>query len=891
MTVKRYINSKWFGRGRRLLTLMMALTMLVAMMPQSFAATSVGSSSAALVDSTVKSFVQVPAAGADFFTGETSGTGTVVTVPAGSVWMLVTEDYYTVDSVNYYGVYYDNKVHHVRCQDVILMSTADVQAYIKNTIWGASSYTTLKMPLNLRGDVRVYALQLALQSLGFYKDNLDGNYGQATDDAVYKFQRANGLSKDGDAGPLTQAALYSQVNGGNAGSGSTSGSTSSGSTGSTGSSGSAATSGTLRTKVSVNLREKASTESPRLAIVPVNSNLTYYNTYQSGGITWYQVVYGDLNGWLMGTYVSASGSGSAGSAGTLVTIDSVNLRKSASTSSTRLGVVPQGVTLAFSDAKTSGSVTWYKVVYGVNTGWVMGTYVSANGGGGSSSGSSSGSSNNNYTIVGSLRITKTSTRVRNAPNGNKTGIVLAKGSTVSLIGAETAGGNYTWYPVVTSNGTRGYVRSDCAEVITNGSTSGGSSSGGSSSGSNAGSVTITTAFKFINLPANTAAYTSTNGGNAALTIPKGSVVRMVTGDTTTGSNGATYCSVYYTGKVYYVLYSDVQSGIMSDAALASYVLALWAAPLDTKFYNDGTLHGDIRVYAAQLALYALGYYTGNLDGTYGNETAAAVKNFQRAQKIGADGVIGVQTWPLLCDMAKQVSDGSTTVKPGSGSSSGSTSGSTGTVVADFGAVNKVTRPSWDEADNGNYWPKYTFATVLDVTTGKVFTIYRTGGSNHPDAVPYTTQDTQTMCEIVGFKYPGRTPTSAELKKIVADSKNSNSTYTWPDFKGTLTGVKSIGSAWDRRPALLNVNGNVYAVSIYGWPHGFEGIGANDGLSTQKFPNGKKLYENNNFYGCICIRFYNSKGHSSANQTVINEHNAACNEAFNYAKKKWPALCK
>ena len=136
MTLKRCINSKWLGRGRRLLTLVMALTILLAMMPQSLAAVSVGSSSASLVDSTVKSFVQVPAAGANFFTGETSGTGTVVTVPAGSVWMLVTEDYYTVDSVNYYGVYYDNKVHHVRCQDVILMSTADVHAYIKNTIWG-----------------------------------------------------------------------------------------------------------------------------------------------------------------------------------------------------------------------------------------------------------------------------------------------------------------------------------------------------------------------------------------------------------------------------------------------------------------------------------------------------------------------------------------------------------------------------------------------------------------------------------------------------------------------------------------------------------------------------------------------------------------------------------
>ena len=104
-------------------------------------------------------------------------------------------------------------------------------------------------------------------------------------------------------------------------------------------------------------------------------------------------------------------------------------------------------------------------------------------------------------------------------------------------------------------------------------------------------------------------------------------------------------------------------------------------------------------------------------------------------------------------------------------------------------------------------------------------------------------------------------------------------------------MTKIGSAWDRRPALLNVNGKVYAVSIYGWPHGFMGIGAKDGLSTQKFPNGKLLYENNNFYGCFCVRFYNSAGHGSANQTVINQHNAAADQAYNYAKQKWPSLCK
>lgn len=116
--------------------------------------------------------------------------------------------------------------------------------------------------------------------------------------------------------------------------------------------------------------------------------------------------------------------------------------------------------------------------------------------------------------------------------------------------------------------------------------------------------------------------------------------------------------------------------------------------------------------------------------------------------------------------------------PGGGSSSGGS-----TTVADFGTITSITKPTWTQADEGNFWPKYTFATVLDITSGKVFTIYRTGGTNHPDAVPYTEADTKAMCEAVGFTYPARRPTSDELSKIVADNSNNNANYTWPDYSG------------------------------------------------------------------------------------------------------------
>ncbi len=79
-------------------------------------------------------------------------------------------------------------------------------------------------------------LQRALKQLGYYSKTIDGTYGSGTLSAVKRFQKANGLTADGVAGPLTLAKLEAltgiEIGGG---SGSTGGS---GGTGSTGGSGS-----------------------------------------------------------------------------------------------------------------------------------------------------------------------------------------------------------------------------------------------------------------------------------------------------------------------------------------------------------------------------------------------------------------------------------------------------------------------------------------------------------------------------------------------------------------------------------------------------------------------------------------------------------------------------
>jgi hypothetical protein len=57
------------------------------------------------------------------------------------------------------------------------------------------------------GGPAVLALQQRLVDLGYWLGSADGNYGQLTRQAVMAFQKAEGLGRDGVAGPVTQGRL------------------------------------------------------------------------------------------------------------------------------------------------------------------------------------------------------------------------------------------------------------------------------------------------------------------------------------------------------------------------------------------------------------------------------------------------------------------------------------------------------------------------------------------------------------------------------------------------------------------------------------------------------------------------------------------------------------
>ena len=98
--------------------------------------------------------------------------------------------------------------------------------------------------------------------------------------------------------------------------------------------------------------------------------------------------------------------------------------------------MPKRTSVTYTQTTTSGGATWYYVTYGTHTGWIMGTYVSTT----ASSGSGTVEAN-----LGTVTITVKNTRVRKTANGSKSGYVLAKGTTATLLATPTTTGGFTWY--------------------------------------------------------------------------------------------------------------------------------------------------------------------------------------------------------------------------------------------------------------------------------------------------------------------------------------------------------------------------------------------------------------------------------------------------------------
>ena len=172
-----------------------------------------------------------------------------------------------------------------------------------------------------------------------------------------------------------------------------------------------------------------------------------------------------------------------------------------------------------------------------------------------------------------------------------------------------------------------------------------------------------------------------------------------------------------------------------------------------------------------------GYYSGSITNKYTTAVAAAVKAFQKANGLSADGVAGAATQHKLFG----------TVPVGAGDTSNLTM-----------TLYPAEKIDWYTGGINELWARGSNYKVYDVKTGIVWWAHRWAGGLHVDAEPLTAADTARLCRCYG---------------VTTSSQITSSKH------------------WQRRPLLVTIGTRTFACSMYGVPHNYpEG----DTISTNNY---------------------------------------------------------
>ncbi len=152
-----------------------------------------------------------------------------------------------------------------------------------------------------------------------------------------------------------------------------------------------------------------------------------------------------------------------------------------------------------------------------------------------------------------------------------------------------------------------------------------------------------------------------------------------------------------------------------------------------------------RVKKLQKALISLKYLSGSADGVYGKKTVAAVKAFQKAQRLKADGVAGKQTLKAL----------EAAYAGGASATPAETPAPTDEAESPQPAVSL---PSAGSLQLLNWYDQVKPALknkqqllIYDPDSGRTWTLQILSRGRHCDAEPLTKQDTASMIAAFGGK--------------------------------------------------------------------------------------------------------------------------------------------
>ena len=208
--------------------------------------------------------------------------------------------------------------------------------------------------------------------------------------------------------------------------------------------------------------------------------------------------------------------------------------------------------------------------------------------------------------------------------------------------------------------------------------------------------------------------------------------------------------------------------------------------------KEGSTGADVKTLQAKLI--ELGYLTGKADGVFGQKTMAAVKAFQKANKLNADGVAGAKTLQQLA----QASGSSASAKAAAATPTPAPTAVPGAAEALSG------RPSASRVIYANWYTtvksickQYPYATVYDYSTGISWQVHIFSVGAHADCEPVTANDTARMQRAFGGE-----------------------------------------TTWTAKPVwVIFSNGSVYMASTHDTPHGTSHISDNnfDGHTCIHFP--------------------------------------------------------
>lgn len=182
-----------------------------------------------------------------------------------------------------------------------------------------------------------------------------------------------------------------------------------------------------------------------------------------------------------------------------------------------------------------------------------------------------------------------------------------------------------------------------------------------------------------------------------------------------GSVNGTYNSATKSAvKAFQKKHGLEQDGVAGPKTLR---VLLDASAAKTETLRQGDTGSEVK--SVQRKLQELNYYSGSIDGIYGEGTAAAVRAFQKKKGLTQDGVAGPATLKALENASE-----------------------------DDAASPRTESLVWFKGGD-DVIPRGAVFTIKDVKTGKTFRAKRWAGSNHADTEPLTREDARIMKEIYG----------------------------------------------------------------------------------------------------------------------------------------------